>query len=368
MEARVIAMYLPQYHPIPENNKYWGAGFTEWNNVVKARPIFPGHYQPKLPADLGFYDLRLPETRQAQADMAREAGVEGFMYWHYWFGNGKMALERPLEEVIESGKPDFPFCIGWANHSWTNKTWTKGKAFSGDAMIFEQQYPGEDDYIAHFNYCLPAFRDKRYITVDGKPLFYVWVPDDFPDVPAFLNLWRRLAVEAGLPGLHIVATRHARSPYTVDDLLAMGYDAVNSCNYNMWRAECRTRRSVAFKRAMSLLSDKLNLPLQCFNYKSIIKWLTDENDYRDDVYPTIVPGYDRSPRAGKRAQIYYNNTPQLFRRHVDDVIAHVKDKPDQHKIVFLKSWNEWGEGNYIEPDTRYGRQFLEQLGKALRKS
>ena len=172
-KARVIAFYLPQYHPVPENDKYWGKGFTEWTNVTKAKPLFKGHYQPKLPADLGFYDLRLPIVRDQQAEMAREAGVEGFMYWHYWFGNGKMVLQDIFEEVLKSGKPDFPFCLGWANHSWSNKTWTKGEKYQKDVEIFKQTYPGEEDYIKHFNYCLSAFKDKRYITVDGKPLYVI---------------------------------------------------------------------------------------------------------------------------------------------------------------------------------------------------
>ena len=365
MNARVIAMYLPQYHPVPENDKYWGKGFTEWNNVVKARPLFPGHHQPKLPADLGFYDLRLPEVRERQAQLAREAGVEGFMYWHYWFGNGKMVLERPFEEVLASGKPDFPFCIGWANHSWTNKTWTKGKVFQGDSMIFRQEYPGEEDYIAHFNYCLPAFKDRRYITVDGKPLFYIWLPADFPDVRKFLDLWRKLAVDAGLKGIHFVGARHARSKYSIKDIIDMGYDAVSNGNYNMWRAECKVRKSEIVKRGLSFLSEKLNLPLQVFNYKSIIKYLSDDTDYQENVYPSILPGYDRSPRSGRRTQIYINNTPQLFEKHVTDIIKHVKDKNDEHKIIFLKSWNEWGEGNYIEPDSRYGDAFLKALGRHL---
>ena len=122
-KARVIAFYLPQFHPIKENDEWWGKGFTEWTNVGKAKPLFKGHYQPRVPADLGYYDLRMPEVREAQADMAREAGIEGFMYWHYWFGNGKQILERPFNEVLSSGKPDFPFCLGWANHSWTRRTW-----------------------------------------------------------------------------------------------------------------------------------------------------------------------------------------------------------------------------------------------------
>ena len=154
-KARVLALYLPQFHPIPENDEWWGKGFTEWTNVGKAKPLFPGHYQPRVPAELGYYDLRVPETREAQAQMAREAGVEGFVYWHYWFGNGKRLLERPFNEVLASGKPDFPFALAWANESWSGTLHglIKGK------MLIEQTY-SEEDYIAHFNALLPAFKDK----------------------------------------------------------------------------------------------------------------------------------------------------------------------------------------------------------------
>ena len=148
MEARIIANYLPQFHPIPENDKFWGKGFTEWTNVAKAKPFFKGHYQPRIPADLGFYDLRLPEIREQQAQLAREAGVEGFCYWHYWFGNGKQLLERPFQEVVASGKPDFPFCLCWANHDWSNRSWKKDSKL--DAMIAKQEYLGEKDHTEHF--------------------------------------------------------------------------------------------------------------------------------------------------------------------------------------------------------------------------
>lgn len=173
MKARIIAFYLPQYHPIPENDAWWGKGFTEWTNVGKAKPLYRGHYQPRVPADLGYYDLRVPETRQAQADMARSYGVEGFMYWHYWFGGGKRLLERPFNEVLASGEPDFPFALAWANETW--KGFAHGLANRN--TLIEQRYLGEQDYIDHFHAVLPAFRDRRYITVDGKPLFMVYKPD-----------------------------------------------------------------------------------------------------------------------------------------------------------------------------------------------
>lgn len=361
MKVRILALYLPQFHPTPENDYFWGKGFTEWTNVVKARPLFRGHYQPKLPADLGFYDLRLPEIREQQAQMAKEAGIEGFMYWHYWFGNGKMTLERPFQEVLKSGKPDFPFCLAWANHTWSNKTWKKHKSFAKDIVIFEQTYPGEEDYIAHFNYCLPAFRDKRYVTVDGKPVFGVLLPECIPNVHEFLSIWRDLAKKAGFKDIHFIGFRMSRNALSIEQLRDAGFDAINNGNYNMWQAECKILGSKFVKFTNSVISNKLNLPTQKYNYKNIIKFLCDDFDFEPDIYPTILPGYDRSPRAGKRAQIYYNNTPELFAQHVDDVLDHIKDKSDEHKIIILKSWNEWGEGNYMEPDDRYGSAFLDIL-------
>lgn len=189
-KVRVIALYLPQYHPIPENDEWWGKGFTEWTNVGKAKPLFRGHYQPRVPADLGYYDLRLSEVREAQAELAREAGVEAFCYYHYWFGDGKQLLERPFNEVLASGKPDFPFCLCWANHSWTNKTWLKSHTFAENKMLMEQRYLGEKDYTEHFYSVLPAFKDKRYVTVDGKPMFTVYDTLNFDDLPTFLTTWR----------------------------------------------------------------------------------------------------------------------------------------------------------------------------------
>ena len=221
MKARVLAYYLPQFHPVPENDKFWGPGFTEWTNVAKAKPLFRGHYQPRIPADLGFYDLRLPEVREQQAQLAREAGIEGFCYWHYWFGNGRQLLQRPFNEVLASGKPDFPFCLAWANHDWSTKSWQRGKGkVDSSVMIEKQLYPGDEDYIHHFNYVLPAFRDHRYITVDGKPLFLIFDTYNFGDVSHFIELWRDLAVKNGLEGVYFVAI--ANSTTTVILLAAVG--------------------------------------------------------------------------------------------------------------------------------------------------
>ena len=213
--ARVIALYLPQYHPIPENDEWWGRGFTEWTNTAKAKPLFRGHYQPHVPADLGFYDLRLPETRAAQAQLAREYGIEGFCYYHYWFA-GRRILERPFDEVLASGQPDFPFCLNWANQTWSG-IWHGAP----ERVLIEQTYPGMDDHCRHFDALLPAFTDQRYVKVEGKPLFVIYHPWELPDSRRVLDLWRELAVKAGLAGLFLVG-EHFEPRW---DPRPLGYDA-----------------------------------------------------------------------------------------------------------------------------------------------
>lgn len=219
--ARFIAFYLPQYHPTKENDEWWGAGFTEWTNVVRAKKLYRGHYQPKIPADLGFYDLRLSESREAQARMAREYGIEGFCYWHYWFGNGRRLLQRPFDEVVAYGKPDFPFCLAWANHSWAKKQFDKNGT---QEMLMEQTYPGDEDFILHFNTMLPAFKDNRYIKVNGKLLFMVYNPLDNPSLKRFMELWQKMAKENGLEGFYFVGkTDKGRRK---KEILDWGYNAV----------------------------------------------------------------------------------------------------------------------------------------------
>lgn len=363
MKARVIAMYLPQYHPIPENNETWGKGFTEWTNVAQARPLFRGHYQPRIPADLGFYDLRMQEVREEQARMAAEAGIEGFMYWHYWFGNGKMLLERPFQDVLRLQKPDFPFCLGWANHSWSTKTWAKEKVLRKTNMIAEQLYLGEEDYIRHFEYVLPAFLDKRYITVDGCPVFVIYDPLAIPDMSSFISLWRRLAVENGLKGIHFVGYKYGWAA-TREKFKSIGFDSIISLKTmqaegkimgNKWLKIIRSQISFRFK----------GLILQKYKYSKICDFLHDEEDTLDDVYPVILPGYDRTARSGRQAVIYDGSTPELFGRHVASALKCVSNKNDEHKLVFLKSWNEWGEANYMEPDLKFGDSYLKELKKRL---
>lgn len=380
MKARVIAYYLPQFHPIPENDEVWGKGFTEWTNVAKAKPLFRGHYQPRIPADLGFYDLRLPEIREQQAQMAREAGIEGFCYYHYWMGNGKQLLQRPFEEVLASGKPDFPFCLCWANHEWTTRTWQNG---GKTKMIAPMVYSGDEDYTAHFNYVLPALRDKRYITVDGKPLFSIYDPYHFTDVRRFMELWRQLAKENGLPGIHFTAWMSSTSTIKRKDdgsiervlpnlkssadvynqILSLGFDSITS--YGKSRAEMLYMGK--YKRIITKYVHKHIpfLPSLRYNYAKVMPHFFAPEDSWENVFPTIFPQWDRTPRAGSSEGIYVNATPENFKRHIEDALNVIKDKQQEHQILFLKSWNEWGEGNYVEPDLHYGHGFLDAIRETV---
>lgn len=359
-KARVIAFYLPQFHPIPENDKWWGKGFTEWTNVGKAKPLFRGHYQPRVPADLGYYDLRLSIIREQQAEMAREAGIEGFCYWHYWFGDGKTLLRNIFDEVLSSGEPDFPFCLGWANHSWSRRTWDNASQYSKDAILMPQEYPGERDVLMHFNDVLPAFKDKRYITVDGKPLFVVYAPQDIPNPQNFIKTWNRLACENGLKGIHFVGftktwIEKSKRP------LELGFDGVAHCN--QWHAEYKASHGQFLARVMSNLNNKypLYFPAWRIKYKDIIKNLIVDMDREENIYPVIIPQWDRSPRSAKRGVIYHEATPELFGKHVSEAVNIVKHKSIDHRIIFLRSWNEWAEGNYVEPDLRYGHGYLNAI-------
>lgn len=361
-KARVIALYLPQFHPIPENDKFWGAGFTEWNNVVQAKPLFRGHEQPRIPADLGFYDLRLPQVRERQAQMAKEAGIEGFCYWHYYFGAGKMLLETPFREVLNTGTPDFPFCLGWANHDWTTGTWVKGNKNKQKQMIAKQQYLGDQDYIDHFNYCLPAFKDKRYILVDGKPFFIIYDPFASPEILRFMHVWQNLAIQNGFPGIHFVAMNATKR--SLEEILELGFSAVN--NRDIWGVTKRISRNRITAFLKIKIASIFNIPVHRIKYSEYIKCCFKEEEYHNNCYPTILPNYDRSPRAGTNGSIIYGSTPSLFQAHVREALNIVKNKPFEHRIIILKSWNEWGETNYMEPDTKYGYSYLNALKEALK--
>lgn len=360
-KARVIAFYLPQFHPIPENDEWWGKGFTEWRNVAKAKPLFKGHYQPHIPADLGFYDLRVPETREQQAELAREAGIEGFCYWYNYYA-GKRILELPFNEVLESGKPDFPFCLGWDNETWTG-IWHNAP----DRILIEQTYPGLDDNIAHFNsVLLPAFRDKRYITVDEKPLLVVFRPADLPQgMPDHL---RSLAEAEGFKGIYFLGV--IKDQNEGKKILENGFDACTVSKTNGRAPLSGIFKNFLLKRlgeskARDFYQKVLKQPFHIYKHEDTIPFFDFTISEGFPCFPCVMPCWDNSPRSGFNAHIWTGSNPALFKQHVEAAVKKVESFPDNQKFIIIKSWNEWAEGNYLEPDLKFGHGFLDVVRNVL---
>ena len=292
VKTKALAFYLPQFHPIPENDEWWGKGFTEWTNVAQARPLFPGHYQPHVPGELGYYDLRIPEVREAQAELARSHGVFGFVYYHYWF-NGRRLLNRPFDEVLESGSPDFPFALCWANEKWT-RTWD---GESGRVLI-AQEYSEADD-LAHIRWLASAFADPRYIKIDGRPLMLVYRPSDLPDPKRTTDLWRREAERLGFPDLYLCWVEGWSRPTGGPE--KFGFDAtVGFVEFLELRRLFTAEASMRGHRILDYVSTyeaRLNRPPHPWKH-----------------FPAVTVGWDNTARHASNATLFESATPEHYRR------------------------------------------------------
>lgn len=358
-KAQIIAFYLPQFHPFKENDEWWGKGYTEWISVARARSLFPGHEQPKLPGELGFYDLRLEETREEQARLAREYGVDGFCYYYYRLGKGKNLMDRPLKEVLASGKPDFPFMLCWANHNWEAKDWNTKDSYTS-RILAKQEYGDEQDMRTYFYEVLPYFQDARYIIDDNnRPLFAIYKPLHVKNMQKMMQVWNALAIENGFNGVQFIAYT-VESKIELKKIFDLGFSLVIS---NRMYAIRHNHNQV--KRYIEAgLRYMFKYPYIA-EYKDIIKDLTAEETLDEHIIPTIMPNWDPSPRRGRNTDLWIHSTPQLFKKHVKNVLSYIENK--QNKMVFIKSWNEWGEGNYMEPDRKWQRAYLEALKDARKE-
>lgn len=359
MDKRVIAINLPQFHPFKENDEWWGKGFTEWTNVTKAKPRFRGHYQPHLPSDTGFYDLRLPEARQMQADMARDAGIYGFCYYHYWF-NGKRLMNRPIDEILASGEPDFPFMLCWANENWA-RNWAGGF----QDVLIKQEYSEEDD-IAHMKWlCENVFPDKRYIRVDGKPVFAIYRPKLFPNIGETINRWRKVASSYNME-LYLIRVESDKD---------LGPDTSNSFDASMDFQPLLMRGFDKFYKNMisKLLRRIGNTGSAHFNriysYESYVNYMLSQPMLKYKSYPCVSPGWDNSPRrVNKSFLAFIGSTPKLYGKWLDDVLTRFEPFSKEENFVFINAWNEWAEGNHLEPDQKWGHQYLDETKKAIDKN
>jgi hypothetical protein len=345
-EPRLIAFYLPQYHPIPENDRWWGKGFTEWPGTAGAQPLFEDHYQPHIPADLGFYDLRLPEARAAQAELAKQYGIHGFCYHYYWF-SGRRILQRPLDEMLQSGKPNFPFCICWANEPWSRR-WDGSES----EILIAQEHDLDSDKKLIFD-LLPLFADRRYIKVNGKPLLVIYRVGLLPNPGALFAAWREAARQHGLPDLHICMAE----TFGLNDPFASGCDSA---------VEFPPHQLVAGPVNDSLKGLAEGFSGTVYNYADAVMAETVAAPADYQRYRCVMPGWDNTPRRGRKGNLFHGATPELYELWLREAIGFTRRHlPAGQRLVFINAWNEWGEGAHIEPDIRFGRQFLEATRRAM---
>ncbi|HEX8327797.1 MAG TPA: glycoside hydrolase family 99-like domain-containing protein [Hymenobacter sp.] len=355
-KLRPLAIYLPQYHPVPENDEWWGMGFTEWANVAKATPRFLGHRQPHLPADLGFYDLRVAETRKQQADMARKYGIHGFCYYHYWF-NGRRILERPFNEVLASGEPDFPFCLCWANENWTRR-WDG----QDQEVLLKQEYSLEDD-LAHIRSLAPAFADPRYIRVNNKPLFAVYRSEAFPNIRQTLETWREEALKMGIGELYLVRMESFMRDTNPHE---MGFDAAFDFQPAFNAPLVRQLGSLSSRALNKLkLKDSSYYQNVVYQYEELARYMLERQEVPYKRFPGVSPGWDNSARRKKNAHILAGSTPELYENWLRGTIEKFVPYSQDENFVIINAWNEWAEGNHLEPDSTWGRGYLEATASAL---
>lgn len=354
---KIFAYYLPQFHQIPENDKWWGFGFTEWTNVRKAKPLFLGHYQPLIPSELGYYDLSDSENMAKQAAIAKKYNVDGFVFYHYWFGNGKILLEKPLINFLNDSSIDIQFCICWVNESWKG-TW---HGASKNKMLQEQLYLGENDYESQFNFLLPFFKDPRSLKINNMPVYQVYIPEAILDWNTYKKTFDRLAKQNGLEGIYWMAVK-SKNDFDNNLFKINGIINPNLMNINNYHA--KSLKGIFYRYALSnpLIRRIFKWPKR-IPYGIVRKCLEDfKTNYQTDFYPLAIPNWDNTARTNDSGTVYCECSPSAFREHLKACIRQAsKDKDVDKQIVFIKSWNEWAEGNILEPEKKYGYQYLEAI-------
>jgi len=360
---KVIAFYLPQYHPIPENDIAWGKGFTEWVNVKKAIPMFAGHYQPKIPLNNNYYSLLDDHTAKWQSDIAQKYGIFGFCYYHYWFKDGKKLLEQPAEKMLKDRNITIPFCFCWANENWS-KTWDGGN----NEIIVKQEYGSKESWEEHFKYLLEFFKDSRYITLDGKPIFIIYKPGEIPCLKEFIEFIKKRCVEEGMKGCEIIF-QHPSS--------LCGDSVKQNCDYYIafeplysWREREKEEKitmeriyNFFKKRVMNLTRKRTDCGIQLLDYDDEWKRIIQRDLSDKRMIAGAFVDWDNSARK-KNGQVYVNGSPEKFENYMSQMNKKIQGSKLLN-VLFLTAWNEWGEGSYLEPDERYGFDYLTAVKNAI---
>jgi lipopolysaccharide biosynthesis protein len=347
MEVKPIAFYLPQFHPIPENDSWWGKGFTEWTNVLKASPNFKGHYQPRLPGDLGYYDLRSIDVQKQQVQLAKKYGIYGFCFYYYWF-NGQRLLERPVNQFIENPDLDFPFCLCWANENWT-RCWDGRQ---NDILIGQYYDKGWDNKF--INDLIPVFRDKRYIRVNGKPLLIIYRVNLLPDPKKTADLWRSECREKGIGEIFLAVTQS----FGITDPRPYGFDgAIEFPMHNLGSSEID-------QKVLQITNPEFDGKI--FDYRIAAKLMITKKNTDYILFKTVTPSWDNTARRQNDGHIFINSTPEAYKDWLKNIIKSTKQNfSENNRFIFINAWNEWAEGNYLEPDQKYGYAYLASTAEAL---
>lgn len=353
-KLRALAVVLPQFHPFPENDEWWGKGFTEWTNTAKARPRFKGHYQPHLPADLGFYDLRLSASRIQQAELARQYGIHGFCFYHYWF-NGKLLMEKPLQGIIQSGEPDYPFMLCWANENWSRR-WD-GK----DQEILIKQAYSKEDHKNHTEYlCKHVFNDPRYIKINGNPFFLFYNTHIIPDLKEAIAIWRETAKNNGFEDLYLGGI--LTSSEFKDQVKNAGFDILLDWQPDWTHLKIRQSIWMRFKNKFSL-----GTTYRKIGYSDVVNRMMNKPPFEEKHFKCVTPGWDNSPRRKTDPFIMDHSTPDLYQKWLEYVCQTSVSYSEEENFLFINAWNEWAEGNHLEPDQKWGLEYLKRTKEVLSK-
>ena len=348
-DAKALAFYLPQFHPIEENDIWWGKGFTEWNNVAKAKPQFSDHDQPRFPTELGYYDLRIPKIQEQQVELAKEYGIHGFCFYYYWF-SGKKLLDMPLSSFMANDNIDFPFSICWANENWT-RCWDG----SENEALIEQEHSFENS-MQFLEDIKPIISHPNYIKVNNKPFLIIYRPEIIPEIKTVLAEWRVKAKSWGLEGLYIGAVNsfgYENEDDGFDSLIEFHPHSIDAAQVNDY---------------VDVASDFSG---NVYSYDNVVKnAITRRELWSKDIilHPGVMMGWDNTARRGNAAHIYYGCNPDVFNYWLNDAVAYARKHARDERFVFINAWNEWAEGTYLEPDLKYGRQYLQAVKSALTKS